>query len=586
MDSRLQTALTTGYERLSAWSALLDQINVFPVADADTGRNLRISLAPLYRSQAPTETVLGRLLTSATGNSGNIAACFFAGFLAADPLQDLARAIKTGKERAWQAITNPQPGTMLTVFDALLAAVEPTSAETRAGSCPGLIERLEAAVQSTSETLPALKAAGVVDAGALGMFLFMEGYFSRMDGAENGFRPVTEIFRDKLTPVPAGEPGEASGFCIDTLVETDAASGASPLAGLASRADSLVVRRESSRLKIHLHTAYHEAVRQQVEQMGRVIKWSATDLRRPTGPPAVSDKPPVIHIVTDAAGSLTCQDAACLGVTLLDSYILVGDEALPETEVEPAEVYAAMRKGVRVTTAQASTFERRQRFQSIVSRYEAALYLCVGSVYTGNYKAAAAWKEKNDPQDRFAVIDTGLASGRLGIVALATARCARRVDRAEAVLQFAADAVQQSAEYLFLDRLQYLVAGGRLSRTKGYVGDLLGLKPVISPTPGGAVKAGTVRDRKGQLDFALAKLTVDLAPDSDSLILVEYSDNRQWVADTVLREIDRRYPTAETILQPLSLTSGVHLGPGTWGVAYQGERLKEGGRRRAKGGVG
>lgn len=567
MDSRLQTALTTGYERLSAWSDLLDQINVFPVADADTGRNLRISLVPLYRSQVPTETVRGRLLTSATGNSGNIAACFFAGFLAADPLKDLPRAIKIGKERAWQAITDPQPGTMLTVFDALLAAVESAPAEIRAGGCPGLIERLEAAVHSTSETLPTLKAAGVVDAGALGMFLFMEGFFSRLAGEENGFRSVTEIFRNKLTPVPAGESGEVHGFCIDTLVETDAASEAS-LAGLAFRGNSLVVRKERERLKIHLHTVHHEAVRQQLEQMGRVVKWSATDLRRPTGPPVVSDKLPVIHIATDAAGSLTRQDAALLGVTLLDSYILVDDEALPETEVDPAEVYAAMRKGVRVTTAQASGFERHQRFQSIVSRYAAALYLSVGSVYTGNYKAAVAWKEKNDPQDRFAVIDTGLASGRLGIVALATARYARRVDRAEAVLRFAADTVNQSAEYLFLDRLQYLVAGGRLSRTKGYVGDLLGLKPVISPTPGGAVKAGTVRDRKGQLDFALAKLAVDLTPGTGSLILVEYSDNRQWVEDTVLREIEKLYPAAEAILQPLSLTSGVHLGPGTWGVAY------------------
>ncbi|MFZ0133491.1 MAG: DegV family protein, partial [Desulfobacterales bacterium] len=153
-------------------------------------------------------------------------------------------------------------------------------------------------------------------------------------------------------------------------------------------------------------------------------------------------------------------------------------------------------------------------------------------------------------------------------------RYAHRVDQAEEVLRFAADAVRQSAEYLFLDRLHYLVAGGRLSRTKGYVGDLFGLKPVISPTPGGAVKAGTVRDRKGQLDFALAKLSVDLTPDTGSLILIEYSDNRQWVEDTVLREIEKRYPAAEAILQPLSLTSGVHLGPGTWGVAYEGERRK------------
>ncbi|MFZ0243402.1 MAG: DegV family protein [Desulfobacterales bacterium] len=580
MDSRIQAALTAGYERLSAWSDLLDHINVFPVADADTGRNLRISLAPLYRNQAPTATVRSRLLTAASGNSGNIAAGFFADFLAADPLKDLPRAIKAGKERAWQVILGPQPGTILTVFDALLAAVDAAPAEIRADAYPNLIARLEAAVHSTSETLPTLKAAGVVDAGALGMFLFMEGFFSRMAGEENGFRPLTEIFRNKLTPAPEGERGDARGFCIDTLVETDTQSEAC-LAKLASRANSLVVRKDGERLKIHLHTVHHEVVRRQLEEMGRVVRWSATDLRRPPDRPDVSDKPAAVHIVTDSAGSLTRQDAAQLGVTLLDSYILVGDEALPETAVDPAEIYAAMRKGVRVTTAQASVFERHQRFQSIVSRYGAALYLCVGSVYTGNFSATAAWKEKNDPQNRFAVIDTGLASGRLAVVARATVRYARRTDRTEEVLRFAADAVRQSAEYLFIDRLQYLVAGGRLSKTKGYVGDLFDLKPVICPTAGGAVKVGTVRDRKGQLDFALAKLAEDLTPDADTLIMIEYSDNRQWVEDTVLREIKKRYPAAETLLQPLSLTSGVHLGPGTWGVAWgEGGRTEDEDRRQ------
>jgi len=63
-------------------------------------------------------------------------------------------------------------------------------------------------------------------------------------------------------------------------------------------------------------------------------------------------------------------------------------------------------------------------------------------------------------------------------------------------------------------------------------------------------------------------LAKDLKPDAGRLILLEYSDNRRWVADTVLHEIENRYPSAEVVLQPLSLTSGVHMGPGTWGVAY------------------
>ena len=571
MDPQLRAAFTIGYERLSAWSDLLDQINVFPVADADTGRNLMVSLAPLHRSEALTETILHRLLVSATGNSGNIAACFFAGFVAENPSKDLHRAIKIGRERAWQAISDPKPGTILTIFDTLLTTIQSAPVETLTAMYPSLIDRLEESVHSTAETLPELKVAGVVDAGALGMFIFMEGFFSCLAGGENGFRPITETFRHKLKPPLACETGDAKGFCVDTLVEIDK-NGDSSLKKLASYGNSLIVQREPERLKIHLHTKKQEAFRKQLDEMGRVVQWSTTDLRRPPGSRSDPDKPPAIHIVTDAAGSITRQDAVRMGVTLLDSYIVVGDKALPETLIDPAEIYALMRRGVRVTTAQASVFERHQRYQSIISRYGTALYLCVGSVYTGNFREAAAWKENNDPDNRLTVIDTGLASGRLGIVALATARHAGRIDRAEEVMRFAATAVRKSGEYLFLDRLQYLVAGGRLSKTKGYFGDFFHLKPVISPTADGAVKAGTVRNQGEQLEFALEKLAKDLEPDAGSLILLEYSDNRQWVEDTVLREIENRYPSAEIVLQPLSLTSGVHMGPGTWGVAFLAER--------------
>ena len=50
--------------------------------------------------------------------------------------------------------------------------------------------------------------------------------------------------------------------------------------------------------------------------------------------------------------------------------------------------------------------------------------------------------------------------------------------------------------------------------------------------------------------------------------MLEYSDNRQWVQDAVLGEIQRRFAAAEVVFQPLSLTSGAHMGPGTWGVAF------------------
>ena len=567
MDPLLQGAFATGYERLAAWAGLLDEINVFPVADADTGRNLMISLAPLHRMEASAETTVRKLLVSATGNSGNIASGFFAGFVAENPLKDIYQATRVGRDRAWQAIADPKPGTMLTVFDELLSHLEKVSSDPLAAAFPTLIDQLEKAVHSTSETLPALKAAGVVDSGALGVFIFMEGFLSRLAGRADVFRPITEIFSKKLRLPSDFVADHPKGYCVDAVIDIGQDYD-SPLENLSRYGDSIIALRENERLKIHIHTEQRDAFRKQLADLGRVVQWSEEDMGAQTEKRPSAGTQPVMHIVTDAAGSITREDAARLGMTLLDSYIVVGDKSLPETLFPPEELYALMRSGVKVTTAQASVFERHQWCQSILSRFGQALYLCVGSVYTGNYEVAAAWKERNDSENRLTVIDTGLASGRLGVAALATARYASRTDDAGKVIRFAETAVRKSHEYIFLDRLQYLVAGGRLSKTKGFFGDLFHMKPVISPTAEGAVKAGTVRDKNEQLKFALGKLEKGLGQNTRPLIMIEYSDNRQWVENNVLGEIKSRFASAEIILQPLSLTSGAHMGPGTWAVAF------------------
>jgi uncharacterized protein len=567
MDPHLQSAFATGYERLCAWADLLDTINVFPVADADTGRNLVISLAPLHRIDSNAEALVRRLLSSATGNSGNIASGFFAGFLAEDPAKDLYQAAKSGRDRAWEAIADPRPGTMLTVFDELLQHFENVSAHPLTATFPDLIDQLEKAVHSTSELLPALKAAGIVDSGALGMFLFMEGFFSHLADRTHVFRPVTEIFRNKLQLPSDYAADNNKGHCVDAVIRVDANCDA-PLEKISDYGDSIVVLQENEKLKIHIHTEHREALRRQLELSGRVERWSEEEMECRTPTRAACIQKQIIHIVTDAAGSVTREDAAELGISLLDSYIIVADTSLPETLFPSEDLYALMRRGVKVSTAQASVFERHQRYQCIVNWCGVALYLCVGSVYTGNYQAVSAWKEKHDPQNRLKIIDTGSASGRLGLAALATAHFAHQADDAGQVIQFAEAAVRKCGEYIFLDRLQYLAAGGRLSKTKGFIGDMFQMKPVITPTAEGAVKVGTARNKKEQVDFALKKLEKDLGHEPGSLIMIEHSDNREWVEEAVLTRIQNLYDSAKVILRPLSLTSGAHMGPGTWAVAF------------------
>jgi hypothetical protein len=319
---------------------------------------------------------------------------------------------------------------------------------------------------------------------------------------------------------------------------------------------------------VHLHSEDQDATRRRLETVGNVVRWAVDDLAEQTRVFPAAGRAQAIHIMTDGAGSITREQAAELGITLLDSYINIDNTSLPETFLDPQALFRSMKAGAKVSTAQASLFERHRCYQKVMGLNDRVLYVCVGSFYTGNYRAALDWKAENDADDRMVVLDSGVASGKLGLSVLAAARFAASTDDWEAVVRFARNAVDRCGEILFLDRLQYLAAGGRMSKTGAFFGDMLHVKPVITPTPEGAKKVAVVRNRKDQVSLAFERLDKALAGVREASILLEYTDNREWIDQEILPRLRRRFPGAMAILQPLSLTSAAHMGPGTWGVAF------------------
>jgi DegV family protein with EDD domain len=570
MEEVLQKSFIAGLERLVARADLLDSINVFPIADGDTGRNLSVSLAPLRSIGQSNEIIIHQLLLSARGNSGNIASQFFSAFCIAENISQLSDLAKEGAKKAWRAVSNPRPGTMLSVFDALVDIL-PQAINPDKETVENIIGALEKAVHETYEQLPRLNEAGVVDAGALGIYIFFEGFFYTLAGIPDDCRPITETFKDRLQISSSFQETAESGYCVDFVVKAPRYSP-EEIKIITSTQEEVIIIPEGDFYKIHLHTKDKENVRSQISGLGSVLNWEDDNLASQVQDFMRSRDGQTLHIMTDAAGSLTNQDAKRYGFTLLNSYLTVGDKCLPETYFQPAELYNAMKKEIKVSTSQASVYERNQFYQSALERFEKVLYLCVGSVFTGNYQAAFQWMKENNKQESFMIMDTGAASGRLGLIALATARYLAETNDMKKTVIFARKAISACEEYIFLDKLQYLAAGGRLSKTSAFFGEMLNMKPVISPLPEGAKKVGTVKNQEDQLKFALTKLDKSIKDDANTLIMLEYSDNKIWVEKTVQKAIAEIYPEAEIILQPLSLTSGAHMGPGTWGVAFLPEK--------------
>ncbi len=556
-------ALAAGAETVTVWAQLLDRINVFPVADGDTGRNLVISLAPLRKKHADAGELCRSLLLAARGNSGNIAARFLQEFALMSSLKDLPETLRRGRDMAYRAVAEPRPGTMLSFFDRLADLCNDIPADVNAAWTTALLQSLERAVADTVLQQPVLEQAHVVDAGALGMHLFFDGFFSCLAGAKQCFSPARACFKEYLSIADTFSREAAAGFCIDAVLKCDGSSEEK----LHHMGKSSVVMRSGEYVKVHLHARDREKAQRDLAASGHIVAWSDDDLAAQTGMFKEPDSNSVVHIMTDAAGSVTREDAAMLGITLLDSYITMNDTSLPETCWLPADIYKAMRGGCRCFTSQASLDERHQHYAGALDMYVNLLYLCVGSVYTGNCEYAHSWKQEHDPDNRLTIIDTGTASGRLAVAVHLTARCAAKAKAAAEVDAFARRVLSNCHEYIFVDTLGYLAAGGRLSKTGAFFGDMLKFKPVISPQPDGAQKVGMVRNRNEQAHFAMEKLAEVFTANACGLILLEYTDNRSFIDETAAT-VQRRFPNTELLVRPLSLTTGVHTGPGAWAVAF------------------
>ena len=567
MRETLVNALAAGYEKIVAWADILDRINVYPVPDGDTGRNLVMTLSAL-RNPWHDEERLGReILLTARGNSGNIAARFLAGFLGCEDLFSLPASVEAGRDLAYKAVSDPQPGTMLSFFDTFAESMRRNPPEKTGAWVDAVIHDLEESVKATTQQLQELREAGVVDSGALGMLVFFDPLLNILAGREAPGSGFTEELKSFFSLSGTWKEQKHHGYCLDVVLKLGQEEE-DITRHLLAVGESVVAMPDGNCLKLHLHTLDREKAKQRLAAHGSILTWAEDDLAEQSAHFGKPEKQTAIHVMTDAAGAMTRETARALGISLLNSYVTVGNRCLPESYLSASHLFEAMKGEVPVSTSQASIAERHECYSKALQLHDRVLYLCVGSFFTGNYSAVMSWKAEYDPEDRMIVIDTGLASGKLGLAARATAEFSLFAGDASAVVAFARAAIRHVEEYIFLDCLQFVAAGGRMSKTGAFFGDILHIKPIVSPCPDGVRKMGVARSTKEQVKFAFRRLEEGLTREQRATLLLEYTDNREWLEEEIKPEIEGRFPRVRVIMQVMSMTSAVHMGPGTWGIAF------------------
>lgn len=277
----------------------INALNVFPIPDGDTGENMYLTLSGGFAalSGSPSDSLseasarlASGMLMSARGNSGVILSQLFAGIAAgfdgldeASPA-DAAAAVRQGVQRAFTAVAKPVEGTILTVArDALEFAEKRINADSTLEELGndfyvGMSESLE----RTPELLPALKQAGVVDSGGAGLLAILDGAMKALRG-----EAITPSMPEKAVQKTGGalnfelfgsDDVMIYGYCTECLLrlqsaktDVDAFSIETIRPRLEELGDSMVLLRDGSVVKLHIHTLTPEKVLALMHEYGEFL---------------------------------------------------------------------------------------------------------------------------------------------------------------------------------------------------------------------------------------------------------------------------------------------------------------------------
>ena len=278
--SVLRDSMISGANSIANQRSQIDELNVFPVPDGDTGTNMSMTIGAAKRDlqgladgctvEEASKVAAGSMLRGARGNSGVISSLLFRGFSKAlvgkkeAGAADIAKAFETGVAAAYKAVMKPTEGTMLTVARMGAEAAAKADTEDPVEMFEIILAAARDALAHTPEQLPVLKKAGVVDAGGAGFVTILEGMLSVLkdgiivDAQEAGQakKPSTSaagrgVFTDDLMRVE----DITNGYCTQFLVNKNQGASCDKLrAFLESNGDSVVVIEDDEVINCHVHT--------------------------------------------------------------------------------------------------------------------------------------------------------------------------------------------------------------------------------------------------------------------------------------------------------------------------------------------
>ncbi|MCH9676624.1 MAG: DegV family protein [Candidatus Nanopelagicales bacterium] len=270
-----------------------------------------------------------------------------------------------------------------------------------------------------------------------------------------------------------------------------------------------------------------------------------------------------VAVVTDNSAGVPLDLAVELGIEVVPVDVIVGGETLPLGE--SMDIAQLMLEGKKVTTSRPTPEAFDQVFQALAVRgYDQILVTTLSAKLSGTFDSAViASKDSSIPVN---VLDSGSVGLGLGFPVLNAARAAKSGAELAEVLEVLESGIKSSQVFFYVNTLEYLKRGGRVSPTSALLGTALAVKPIMTILDGEIVLKEKVRTQARALT-ELVHLAVEHAKSLDSAhVGLQYFGDRTLVDQCALM-VAEQFPSVGLLITEVSPVVGVHAGPGLVGIS-------------------
>ncbi len=574
---RYQRALLAGCSEIIRRERELNKINVFPIPDKDTGSNLKKTLIPLVSNYPVKQAMINRIsqdmahvaIRSALGYSGIIFSQLFLGL--AEALQEFDRirpenlgpVASSCVHKAYESIEHPCEGTVLTVLKAWSEEINRLSPSSKdfAQILEMSHQKALVALKETPEQLEILKKNRVVDAGGKAWVYFLKGILQYIkEGNLDRFKskmepPKKMIFQEtRITP-----------YCAECCVKAKNLDRAGLIKKLSEIGQDLIFHGAAHFAKLHINVRDPEKVFSSASLFGEI---SSKKIFKSNTYASDQELEPIC-LIADSTCDISEDLIENNHIYFVPIKVHAGDKVYTDRwDLIPEEFYDLMETSPALPkTSQPSLMDFARVYRHLLLHYQSIISVHLSKELSGTYQTALQASQQTSPK-RISVVDGNSLSVGLGLILLEGVRALHGSCTKEETLAKIQNAVDRAKIFIGLPTLKFLVKGGRITKTKGFLAEILGIHPILTiDSEGKLISIAKARGKK-RLEEKVMELVYEKGRKNSSGISIAVAHTNAFdignriarkLADTLGREVD--------LLLNASPVLGAHAGPGAFGIA-------------------